>query len=272
LIVARSIAEFPVDHAVSTGFVPTMGALHEGHLSLIRQARANNERVVVSIFVNPTQFGPNEDFSRYPRPFERDCELAQSAGADVVFAPQPSEMYPDSPSLIHVPVVTEYFEGAYRPGHFDGVATIVSKLFNIVVPNRAYFGLKDLQQCAVIRKMVTDFNHRVELIFAETLREDDGLAKSSRNVYLSEEERAIAPLIYGVLQESRTRLRGHIEPKTVVSDAVERLDNAGFKTDYLDLVNWDTMRATETIDDKSYLVVATRLGKTRLIDNLRVIW
>jgi pantoate--beta-alanine ligase len=271
LIVAKSVKEYPVNHSIRTGFVPTMGALHEGHLSLIRHAATENDRVVVSIFVNPTQFGPQEDFHKYPRPFERDCELAVGAGAQIIFSPTVEEMYPSNPSLIHIPVVTDTFEGAHRPGHFDGVATIVSKLFNIVNPTKAYFGMKDLQQCAVIRKLVNDLNHRVEVDFRDTLRESNGLAMSSRNAYLSPSDRAIAPKIYQILCQSKSDLLRGFEPKSVLESALASLNDFGFSVDYFELVNWSDMQPTETISDDSFLVVAARLGKTRLIDNLKII-
>lgn len=263
-MVIRTIAEVP-EPKVGRGFVPTMGALHEGHLSLIRKAREENEEVVVSIFVNPTQFGPNEDFARYPRQLEKDVDMAVEAGADWFFAPEPSEMYPRRSTSVHVPEVTERFEGERRPGHFDGVATIVLKLFNIVKPTIAYFGRKDLQQCLVIRRMVLDLNVPVELRFCETIRETDGLAKSSRNMYLSEEERKVAPTLYREL----SRLR---DEKILDEKALElsrsRIRDAGFELDYLDVVDLDTMQAKTGETTDQAIVVAAKIGKTRLIDNV----
>jgi pantoate--beta-alanine ligase len=271
LIVVKSIGDLKREPLNSIGFVPTMGALHAGHLSLIERAKQENDRVVVSVFVNPTQFGPNEDLSKYPRPFERDCELAEKAGADIIFSPSVEEIYPTNPTMIHVPIVTHFLEGEFRPGHFDGVATIVSKLFNIVQPTRAYFGLKDLQQCAVIRKLVKDLNHAVELIFCDTVRELDGLAMSSRNAYLSQSDREIAPQIYRILRLCQADLLNHIEPKLALSSSMGQLLDNGFEPDYFALVDWNTMSPTEVIDENSFLVVAARLGTTRLIDNLKLL-
>ncbi|MCR4394819.1 MAG: pantoate--beta-alanine ligase, partial [Dehalococcoidales bacterium] len=180
----------------TVGFVPTMGYLHEGHLSLVRRSRSENDYTVVSIFVNPTQFGPNEDFDRYPRDYPRDFALLEKENVDCVFLPPVKEMYPEGYSTwVDVYKVTERLEGAIRPGHFRGVATVVTKLFNIVQPDRAYFGQKDAQQCVVIKKMVADLNMNLEIVICPTVREPDGLAMSSRNVYLSPEERQQAPVL-----------------------------------------------------------------------------
>ncbi len=197
--IIRSLTELQFS-APRVGFVPTMGALHEGHLSLMRQAKAECGFCVASIFVNPTQFGPNEDFNKYPRDEARDFELAESAGVDAVFCPTVEEVYSGSCTTVRVSGVADRWEGPLRPGHFEGVATVVHKLFGMVRPQVAYFGLKDFQQCRVIAKMVSDLYLPVELVFCETIREPDGLAMSSRNRYLSPEERVIAPKIYEVLR------------------------------------------------------------------------
>lgn len=259
----------------SRGFVPTMGALHLGHLSLIEASKRDNEQTVVSIFVNPTQFAPHEDLAKYPRPFELDCEQAQAAGADIIFAPSVEEMYPVNPSLIHVPKVSALFEGEKRPGHFDGVATVVAKLFNIVNPQRAYFGKKDLQQCAVIRKLISDLNFDIELNLMPTLREADGLAMSSRNQYLNDAERLIAPLIFRELSALALKLKtSQLAPKDVdicLLQSEKVLTENGLKVEYLSLVDAKLMEPTKVIDDNCHLIIAARLGTTRLIDNLRVL-
>lgn len=253
-----------------------MGALHEGHLSLIRQSAQANEETFVSIFVNPTQFAPHEDLARYPRPFERDCELAEKAGANYLFAPSVDEIYTQNPTMIAVPEVTKLFEGERRPGHFEGVATIVNKLFNIVQPTHAYFGRKDLQQCAVILKMVRDLNLNVAVEIIETVREQDGLAMSSRNQYLNSEDRLKAPKIYQELKNARNFLIDSsvsaASVKQSLQEASNHLESQGFQVDYFDLVNIESFFPTTEINDNSYLVVAARLGTTRLIDNIKIVW
>ena len=259
----------------SRGFVPTMGALHLGHLSLIEASKRDNEQTVVSIFVNPTQFAPHEDLAKYPRPFELDCEQAKVAGADIIFAPSVEEMYPVNPSLIHVPKVSALFEGVKRPGHFDGVATVVAKLFNIVNPHCDYFGKKDLQQCAVIRKLISDLNFDIQLNLMPTLREADGLAMSSRNQYLSDAERLIAPLIFQELSALALKLKtSQLASKDVdfcLLQSERVLAENGLKVEYLSLVDANLMEPTKVIDGECHLVIAARLGTTRLIDNLRVL-
>ena len=206
--VIETVAEFRAARAgvADLGLVPTMGYLHDGHLSLVARAKAECSAVAVSIFVNPTQFGPNEDLARYPRDLPRDLGLLEAAGVDLVFAPQPAEVYPQGfDTVIEVRGVTDVLEGAVRPGHFAGVATVVAKLFNIVQPTRAYFGQKDAQQSVVIRKLVRDLNLPVEVIVAPTVREPDGLALSSRNSYLAPDQRAAAPAIYRALSAARDR-------------------------------------------------------------------
>ena len=209
-------------------FVPTMGALHEGHLELVRRGRRQGGTVVVSVFVNPTQFGPGEDFTRYPRDLNRDAALAADAGADVVYAPSVETMYPrGAMTRVVVPEVTDRYEGAHRPGHFEGVATVVLKLFEQVRPDLALFGRKDLQQCVVVRRMVEDLDVPVRLEFVPTFREPDGLAMSSRNVHLSPEERTLAPRLHAVLTEAAEGVTQG-DPRAVLARARDRLTGSGF--------------------------------------------
>lgn len=259
--------------AARVGFVPTMGFLHEGHLSLVDLARASGcGFVVVSSFVNPTQFGPNEDFARYPRDEGRDVALLESRGVDSLFLPPVEVIYPAGHTTrVTVAGVSEPLEGERRPGHFDGVATVVLKLFGIVQPDLAVFGRKDAQQCAVIARMVRDLDVPVELAFGETTRERDGLAMSSRNAYLSAEERALAPrfreaLEAGVAAIRRSAPTGEAEAAMVASLA----SHPAFEIDYLRIVDPGTFRATEARDRELLAVGAVRLGRTRLIDNLRI--
>jgi pantoate--beta-alanine ligase len=271
LKIVRTAAE--IEHLdVRTGLVPTMGAFHEGHLELMRTAKRETDRVVASLFVNPTQFGPGEDFSRYPRDEVRDADLAARAGVDLLFAPTVEEMVADGVTKVTVSGLGDRFEGAHRPGHFDGVATIVLKLFHIVRPEVAYFGKKDLQQCAVIDRMVCDLKFEVSLRFCETVRERDGLAMSSRNAYLSPEHRAQASFLYAELKRVRGEL---IVSKSLVEATLEeskgRLRAAGFLVDYLDLVNPRTFDKRNELVRPCTLIAAVTLGSTRLIDNLTVL-
>jgi pantoate--beta-alanine ligase len=250
------------------GFVPTMGFLHEGHLSLVRKARAECEAVAVSIFVNPTQFGPNEDFTRYPRDMERDLALLDGEGVDFVFTPEPSEIYPPGAATrIEVGTIAEVLEGAVRPGHFSGVATVVTKLFNIVAPNLAYFGQKDAQQCAVIRQVVRDLDLPVALRIEPTVREPDGLAMSSRNVYLDAAQREEALVVYRALRSAAAVFEaGETDAgllRTVMRDVL-----AGYTFDYVSVADPDTMAEVETAAPGGVLSTAVRFGATRLIDNL----
>lgn len=248
-----------------------MGALHEGHLNLMRAARRECDEVVVSIFVNPTQFGKNEDFSKYPRDLERDARMAESVGVDLLLYPSVEEIYTRETTVVHVPEVTDRWEGQFRPGHFDGVATVVLKLFNIVRPRIAYFGWKDLQQCVVIKRMTEDLNANVELRYQETTRESDGLAMSSRNAYLSSSERAIAP-------ELHRSLAAIIEDVTMRSQDLshclaqqrQKLNSFGFDIEYLEAVDLDSLEPILALKPGSAIIVAARLGATRLIDNLRM--
>ena len=247
-----------------------MGAFHQGHLSLMRTCREECDVCVVSLFVNPTQFGPNEDFSLYPRNEARDFEMAERIGVDAIFAPSVDSMYEGSQTSIHVAGVSDRWEGERRPGHFDGVATVVAKLFLIVRPNRAYFGEKDYQQCAVLRQMVRDLNFPLELRFCPTVRESDGLAMSSRNVYLSPEERAVAPLLKATLEKTAGLLEASPsdrEIEAVLASARSELAQGGFEVDYFALVNSRTLEPLLSRDVPSRLIAAAKLGRTRLIDN-----
>lgn len=256
------------------GLVPTMGALHEGHLSLTRQARSDNATMAASIFVNPTQFGANEDFSTYPRSFERDLELLEAQGTDLVFAPPPSEVYPDDfDTWIEPGVVANGMEGDARPGHFRGVATVVAKLFTITRPDRAYFGQKDGQQVAVIRKMNDDLNLGVAVVTMPTIREPDGLALSSRNAYLTPEQRAAAPAVYRALCVAESLWQaGERDANRMRAAAMSALESEPLVSavDYVSVVDADTMVPVETVDDGQQVMVAVaaRLGTVRLIDNV----
>jgi pantoate--beta-alanine ligase len=256
----------------TVGFVPTMGNLHEGHHSLLKLARARADRVVASVFVNPTQFGPGEDFERYPRTLAQDQVGLAEAGCDVLFAPEVATMYPFGAAgsvSIHVPGVTETLEGAHRPGHFDGVATVVSKLFHLVQPDFAVFGQKDFQQLKVIERMVRDLSLPVKIMSGPTLRDEDGLAKSSRNQYLTPAERQRAPQIYATLTQMRELFRQGHNWQALETAARARLERAGFVPDYVAIRRADDL-AEPAADEREGLValVAARLGATRLIDNL----
>ncbi len=254
------------------GFVPTMGAFHEGHLELMRTSVRENACTVVSLFVNPTQFAPHEDLDKYPRDESRDAELAHSVGVDVLFAPSVTTVYPRKTTEVRVSGVSERFEGALRPTHFAGVATVVLKLFNMVRPERAYFGLKDLQQCAVVRRMVEDLDVPVELRFLETVREPDGLAMSSRNVYLSPNERAQAPKLYEHLSGLARVLRANPDASVakLAEGAAAQLSELGFDVQYLQLVDPQTMEPSAIFHPGCRWIVAARLGNIRLIDNVPV--
>ena len=253
------------------GLVPTMGFLHAGHLSLVRQARQDCASVVVSIFVNPVQFGPAEDLSKYPRDLQRDLQLLTSAGVDLVWTPTPREMYPDGyQTWISLDELVKPLEGAMRPGHFRGVATVVGKLFNCVQPQKAYFGQKDAQQAAVIRRMTNDLNFPVEIIICPLVRADDGLAMSSRNVYLNAEERQAATVLYRSLNAARAAFdKGERDANTlrrIMTDTINSEPLASLQ--YVSCANYDTLIELEAITGKSLLSMAVFLGKTRLIDNM----
>jgi pantoate--beta-alanine ligase len=256
----------------TVGLVPTMGNLHEGHFSLVKLARARADRVVATVFVNPTQFGPSEDFARYPRTLAQDQAGLAEHGCDVLFAPEVATMYPFGAQhgvSLHVPQITDTLEGAHRPGHFDGVATVVCKLFNLVQPDLAVFGQKDFQQLKVIERMVRDLSLPVKVMSAPTLRADDGLALSSRNQYLSAEERGRAPQVYATLQQMRElSAQGH-SPAAVEQAALARLRRAGFVPDYAVIRRAEDL-AEPAEGERTGLValIAAKLGNTRLIDNL----
>jgi pantoate--beta-alanine ligase len=256
------------------GFVPTMGFLHDGHLSLIDVARAHGaEFVVVSIFVNPTQFGPNEDFERYPRDEKRDVALLEGKGVDLLFLPSVDIMYPPgSQTVVSVGSVAEPLEGQRRPGHFDGVATVVLKLFNIVRPDLAVFGRKDAQQCAVIERMVQNLDVPVRLVFGETDREQDGLARSSRNSYLSGEERKLAPALYRALRAGEEAITHGAEDVNAVESLMRKIveETPGIEIDYLAVVDPKTFLAPTDFRRAILVAGAVRVGRTHLIDNIRI--
>lgn len=255
---------------LTVGFVPTMGYLHEGHLSLIERARRENDRVVVSIFVNPTQFGPNEDLASYPRDLERDAALCEGVGTDLIFHPEPSEMYPqDFCSYVDMDVLTQELCGLSRPVHFRGVCTVVSKLFHIVQPDRAYFGEKDAQQLAVIRRMVQDLNMDLEIIGCPIVREADGLAKSSRNTYLSPEERKAALVLSrSIFLGKQLVEQGENDAQKVIAAMTELISAEPLaRIDYVKTVDLLTMQQIEVLDRPFLTAIAVYIGKTRLIDN-----
>ena len=254
------------------GLVPTMGALHEGHLALVRRARAENATVAVSIFVNPTQFGENEDLSTYPRDMERDLELLEAEGVDLVYAPVLEEVYPPGfDTWIEPGALAERLEGAARPGHFRGVATVVAKLFNVVSPDRAYFGQKDGQQLAVIRQMARDLDMEVEIVPVPTVRDADGLALSSRNAYLTLEQRQAAPVIYRALSEAqRLCLEGETDAERLLGAVREILESEPLLEgiDYVSVADASTLEELERVEGPAIVSTAVRLGQTRLIDNV----
>lgn len=257
----------------SIGFVPTMGYLHEGHLSLIEKARAENDRVVVSIFVNPTQFGPGEDSQRYPRDLPRDLDLCARAGVGLVFTPEPSEMYPAGfQTRVEVESLSQGLCGGSRPGHFRGVATVVAKLFAIVQPDRAYFGEKDAQQLRVIERMTMDLSLPVRIVPVPTLRESDGLAMSSRNVYLGAEERRAALVLYRALMLARDLTAAGMRQAAEIKRRMFSLIKAEpmARLDYLAIVDSDTLVPVEELQKPVLIALAVYIGKTRLIDNITV--
>lgn len=281
------------------GFVPTMGALHDGHFSLIKAAKKQADFVVVSIFVNPTQFGPNEDLARYPRPFKKDLQGCRKMGVDIVFAPSVKEMYPvrdnksrmsdynklkerqkqtvsngmypkESITWVNVEKLSENLCGKNRPGHFRGVATVCSKLFNIVQPDVAFFGQKDAQQAVIIQRMVSDLNMPLKIVVCPTIREQDGLAKSSRNTYLKPNQRKAAALLYAALQEGKFFIEaGERKSETLIRQMKKILKISGLvKIDYLKIVDAETLEEIDNIRGKVLIALAAKIGKTRLIDNI----
>ena len=255
----------------SVGFVPTMGYLHEGHLTLVRRSREANDHTIVSIFVNPTQFGPSEDFARYPRDYPRDFVMLEKEKTDFVYLPTPAQMYPEGyDTWVEVYKVTDRLEGAIRPGHFRGVATVVNKLFNIVQPTRAYFGQKDAQQCVVIWKMVIDLNMNLEMIIVPTVREADGLAMSSRNVYLSSDERQQAPVLNrSLVLAKQIWSAGEHDSAKIRTAMVDLIKQAPLgKIEYISIADALTLRELEKAESPAVISMAVKFGKTRLIDNI----
>ena len=257
---------------LSVGLVPTMGYLHEGHKSLIDAAVAGNDKVVVSVFVNPMQFGPTEDLASYPRDLDRDAALCEAAGADLIFHPEPEEMYlPDFSSFVDMNTLTKGLCGKTRPIHFRGVCTVVAKLFNIVTPDRAYFGQKDAQQLAVIRHMVSDLSYGIEIIGCPIIREEDGLAKSSRNTYLNEEERKAALVLSRSLAIGKALVKKGAATKELIAAMTEEIKKEPLaKIDYVEIVDWNTLEPVETVEGPILTAMAVYIGKTRLIDNFIV--
>lgn len=255
------------------GFVPTMGYLHQGHLSLIRRARRDCKAVTVSIYVNPTQFGPKEDFDRYPRNTRRDRMLASREKVDYLFTPDGKDMYP-GPFETHVSVrnLSKGLCGTSRSHHFEGVCTVVAKLFNIVEPDIAYFGQKDFQQAVIIKQMVKDLNMNVKIKVLPIIREDDGLAMSSRNEYLTDSQKKTAPILYHSLQEAKKIIKGGLKDSKKIIDLIKRIikSQGNIKIDYVEIVDPNTLRRKEKIDNKVLIALAVWIGKTRLIDNILV--
>lgn len=255
----------------SIGFVPTMGYLHEGHIHLIRKARQTDDIVVLSIFVNPLQFGPSEDFERYPRDEKRDLEMAEQEKVDAVFIPDTKEMYPGPMSIqLTVRDRTDVLCGKSREGHFDGVATVLTKLFHLTQPNRAYFGLKDAQQVAVVDALIHDLNFPIELVPVPTVREEDGLAKSSRNVYLNGEERKQAPYLFKALEHGRFLVRNGVNNRETIINEVRNFikEHTHGKIDYVDLLTYPELKPLDEIDERVILAAAVYFDNARLIDNL----
>ena len=277
MIITEQISEIRsrrwADPSLTWGLVPTMGYLHEGHLALVKQARTENERVAATIFVNPTQFAPNEDLSTYPRSLARDLEMLAGAGVDLVFTPTNEAMYPpDFQTAVTVSQVTQYLEGKARPTHFQGVATVVAKLFNIIQPNRAYFGQKDAQQTVVLRQMVRDLNFNLEIVVCPTVREADGLALSSRNAYLTAEQRQAAPILYRALTAAQSAYHQgeqnahHL--RQIMTNRIEAEPLA--RLDYLSVADPKTLAELESIESGALLSGAVFFGQTRLIDNVLI--
>lgn len=266
----KKISNNLIENKKTIGFVPTMGYLHEGHLSLVRKARENNDIVVVSIFVNPTQFGPNEDYNSYPRDLDRDLELLKNLNVDYVFTPEVSDMYPeDFSTFVEETQLSKFLCGRSRPGHFRGVCTVVTKLFNIVRPTRAYFGQKDAQQFRVLRRMVRDLNMDVEMIELPIAREKDGLALSSRNTYLTPEERKEAIRLYKSLLKAKELVESGIKDTQIIKSEMKKiLDQPLLKIDYIEIVDEKTLEPVNKVENKVIVALAVYVGKARLIDNI----
>lgn len=257
----------------SVGLVPTMGFFHAGHISLMRAAAAENDRVAVSLFVNPAQFGPREDLADYPRDLERDAKMADAAGVDYIFHPRVEDMYPD-PYFTYVEVegITDTLCGASRPGHFRGVATVVAKLFHIIPASRAYFGMKDAQQVLVIRRMVKDLDFDIDIVTCPTVREEDGLAMSSRNTYLDPEQRRAAAVLYRSLRRAQEMVAaGEREPGRIVAGMRELIAGEPLvRPEYIEVVDWQRLRPMRRLEGEALIALAAKVGTTRLIDNVLV--
>ena len=279
MIIAKEISKVKENvrewkkQGLSIGLVPTMGYLHEGHASLIKKAREENDRVIVSDFVNPIQFGPKEDLAIYPRDFDADCRLCESIGADLIFNPEPCEMYEDDfHSYVGVNTLSEGLCGKSRPIHFNGVCTVVTKLFNITEADRAYFGQKDAQQLAIVRRMVRDLNYNIQIVGCPIIREADGLAKSSRNTYLSENERQKATILHKALEQGEKMVRdGETDANKIVKTVRDIIESEPLaKVDYVEIVDWNELQKVDKIDGPILMAVAVYIGKVRLIDNFIV--
>lgn len=279
MIIAKEISKVKENvrewkkQGLSIGLVPTMGYLHEGHASLIKKAREENDRVIVSDFVNPIQFGPKEDLVTYPRDFDADCRLCESIGADLIFNPEPCEMYEDDfHSYVGVNTLSEGLCGKSRPIHFNGVCTVVTKLFNITEADRAYFGQKDAQQLAIVRRMVRDLNYNIQIVGCPIIREADGLAKSSRNTYLSENERQKATILHKALEQGEKMVRdGETDANKIVKTVRDIIESEPLaKVDYVEIVDWNELQKVDKIDGPILMAVAVYIGKVRLIDNFIV--
>ena len=269
---AQDMAAVCRDAARPLGLVPTMGALHEGHMSLVRRAREENETLAATIFVNPAQFGATEDLSTYPRPLEDDLAALLAQNADLVYVPPVEEVYPPGfDTWVDVPVLGDRLEGAHRPGHFRGVATVVAKLFGLTRPDRAYFGQKDGQQTVVIRRLARDLDLGVDVVVGPTVREPDGLALSSRNVYLSDEERNAAPVVYRALCEARRLWEGGVRDADMLRSEARRVLDAEprvARIDYVSVADVETLEEMDTVDGPAMVSVAVQIGRPRLIDNI----
>ena len=264
----RSIVNHWKDKGYSIGFVPTMGYLHDGHAALIDQARKDNDKVIVSIFVNPTQFGENEDLNSYPRDINRDKSLCEAHKADIIFSPTSDEMYHDRKAFVNIVELSDTLCGISRPIHFKGVCTVVTKLFNIIQPTNAYFGEKDAQQLAIIRKMVYDLNFSVNIIGVPIVRESDGLAKSSRNTYLSKEERKAATILYKAIQMGKQTIKRGASADSIINAMTNIVNTEPLaKIDYISVVDANTMQSVHEITSPVLVAMAVYIGSTRLIDN-----
>ena len=264
----RSIVNHWKDKGYSIGFVPTMGYLHDGHAALIDQARKDNDKVIVSIFVNPTQFGENEDLNSYPRDINRDKSLCEAHKADIIFSPTSDEMYHDRKAFVNIVELSDTLCGISRPIHFKGVCTVITKLFNIIQPTNAYFGEKDAQQLAIIRKMVYALNFPVNIIGVPIVRESDGLAKSSRNTYLSKEERKAATILYKAIQMGKQTIKHGASADSIINTMTEIINTEPLaKIDYVSVVDANTMQPVHEITSPVLVAIAVYIGSTRLIDN-----